>query len=310
MYDGKDTLNEATPRLDSSTGGLSYSIATVFYIVMSLAAGWIIGAAGFEEGSDGYVYISYIAPPIALVAAVAVTLKTRKVPLKQVAPVKCKPKYYLIGLLLIFGLLFSLDWVNTEVVKFFGLFGYKERPSESYFPDLSGGLIVPALIVIALLPALFEELLFRGVILNSCERDMGGVRAIFTVGFCFSLFHCSPEQTVYQFIAGCIFAFIAVRSRSIMPSVMMHFINNALIVILQACGALDGGGNLVVSSGGNIALTVVSACCLAGGLALLIFDKTPLTKVRSGGVKSFFIYGAVGIIILAVMWICSLLGVS
>ena len=93
-----------------------------------------------------------------------------------------------------------------------------------------------------MLPAFCEELLFRGVLLNACENGMGSIRAVFTVGFCFALFHGSPEQTVYQFIAGCVFAFVAVRSRSVTPSVLMHFINNALIVILGACGLYGEGG--------------------------------------------------------------------
>lgn len=133
---------------------------------------------------------------------------------------------------------------------------------------------------------------------------------MFLVGFCFSLFHASPEQTVYQFITGCAFAFIALRSGSILPSVLMHFINNALIVIFAACGLFDEAGNLIISTGGNIALIVTAAVALTVALVWLILDKTPVKKCEKGGVKSFFFCAAPAIAVFGIVWIVSLFGVA
>ena len=303
-------MEEVNPRLNSVTGGLTYSVAVIIFIAVSLIISLIISFAHLEEGGNAYVYLSYIASPIAIGACIASVLAYRKINFRCIFPVKCSPKYYVIGLLLIYGLLFSLSWLNDVSVKFFRLFGYVPRESESYFPDVKGGMIVPALLVIAVLPAFIEELLFRGAVLNSCENSMGSIRAIFIAGFCFSLFHGSPEQTVYQFVAGCAFAFIAVRSRSILPSVMMHFINNALIVILYACNCYDETGALIITDGGNIALTVTSAIAFVSAVLWLVFDKTPLKKCEKGGVKSFFVYASVGIAVLGLMWLLSLFGVG
>lgn len=296
--------------LNSATGGLAYSLNTVFYFAVVLIVSLIVGIFGMDPESDGYLYLSYLAVPVGTVACIATVLKLKRVGIKEVFPVKCKPKYYIIGILLIFGLLFSLGWVNELSVRFFKLFGYVPRGEGSYLPDLSGAKIVPALLVIALIPAVTEEAMFRGIILNCCENSAGSIRTVFIVGFCFALFHASPEQTVYQFICGCVFALIAVRSGSILPSVTMHFINNALIIILNACNMFDESGSLIISDGGNIALTVVSAICLIGALIWLILDKTPLKKCIAGGVKKFFIYASVGIAGLAVVWLCSLFGVA
>ena len=240
-----------------------------------------------------------------MTAAMAVTLKYKKFPVKRAFPVKCRPKYFLIALLLIFGLIFSVSWIDTGVTEFLKLLGYVPKGRDAYLPDLSGGLVVPALLVIAVMPAIFEEGLFRGVILNSCEDGVGTVRTVFIVGFAFSLFHASAEQTVYQFLAGCVFAFVAIRSGSILPSVVMHFINNAIIVIFAACGLLDEAGNLIISSGGQIALIVTSAVSFIGGMLWLILDKKPVIKCQKGAVKSFFVFGSVGIAIMGIMWILS-----
>lgn len=296
--------------LTPSTGGFTYSAAVVVYILVNVAVSIIIKLAGFEKGSDGYKYLSYLISPIAIIISFAVAWKIKKFNVRRVIPVKCSWKYYIIAILLIYGLLFSLSWINDVSVKFFELFGYKQRESSSYIPDLTGAKVIPALLVIAVMPALFEELLFRGALLNSCIEGVGTVRTVLIVGFCFALYHGSPEQTVYQFIAGCAFTFLAVRSGSIIPSVIMHFINNAIIVILSACNCFDESGALIISSGGNIALIVTSAVSLIGAIVWLVLDKKPLIKCQKGAVKSFFIYASAGIAILALIWIISLFGVE
>lgn len=310
MENTQEDMNEITPRLNSKTGGSAFTVSLVIFLLTSFAVALIQLAAKLEEGSDLSVYLSYLASPIAIAISGVIILKFGKLKLGDVFPVKTKPKYFLIGLLLIFGLLFSLGWINSVSVEFFKLFGYKPREAKSYFPDLSGGKVVLGLLIIAVLPAVLEEFLFRGVIFNNIEGSVGSIRSIFIVGFCFSLFHGSPEQTLYQFITGCVFAFLAMRSGSILPTVMMHFINNALIVIFEACNLFNEEGNLIISNTANIVLTVVSALSLISGILWLVFDKTELKKCQKGGVKTFFLYAAPAIGILGLIWILSLFGVA
>jgi membrane protease YdiL (CAAX protease family) len=256
--------------------------------------------------TDGGIYVAYLISPIAI--AITLTLMFKcfgGLQFKEVYNFKCHPKYYIIGLLLIYGLLFSLSMLNEYFIEFLQLFGYTPNSSGS-IPSTQGWLLFPAIIVIAVLPAIMEEALFRGVILGGVEEDAGSIKAIFIVGFLFSLFHGSAEQTIYQFICGCVFAFLAIRSRSILPTILIHFINNALIIVLYAFNMYDESGALAISQGANIAIMVTSAICLVVGLLLLIFDKTPLKKGTNGGVKKVFIFASVGIFIMALMWILNL----
>lgn len=297
------TLHCVNPRLDATTGGFAFSAGAVCNIFISFVFVIVNSVANWEKGSDVYIYVSYLFAQFAIFCAIALTLKFRKIRFKEIFPVKCKPKYYLIALLLIFGMFFSLTWVNWGALEVLKLAGYRPKASDSYYPTLTGGLIVPALLVIAVLPAVLEESFFRGILLNACEQSIGSIRTIFIVGFCFSLFHTSPEKTVYQFLAGCIFAFLAIRSGSILPSVIMHFINNALILIFAACGLYDESGMLILSGGTEIALVVCGTLSLIAGLVWLIIDKTSLVPCKKGEVKTFFLYASVGIVLLAVIWI-------
>lgn len=302
-------MKEVNSKLNSTTAGLAYSVNVVVYFIINLIVALIIVVGKIPTGSDGYIYITYIAAPIALAVGCGAILIFKKQKISEVAPVKCHYKYYIIALLMIFGLLFALSKLNGLTLKLLELLGYTPREDSSYLPSVKGGLIVPVLLVIAVLPAISEEFLFRGIISRNARESVGDIRAILITGFCFSLFHASPEQTVYQFISGCAFSFVAIRSGSILPSVMMHFLNNAIIIVLYACGATDAGGDLLISQAGNIILTVVAALAFVGSVVWLALDKKPIKKCGKGGVASFFIYASVGIVILALVWILSFVGV-
>ena len=327
FFENEPEMQVVNSGLCSKTGGISYTVLAIIYLIFTviasavtaIIANGIMSKYGYTETSDAiehiqktdaFIYINYLLAPAIIAICVLFITKRNKISFMRIFPVKCHPKYYAIGVLLIFGLLFSLSNLNGVSVQFFKLFGYKPRESSSYFPDLSGGMVVPAIIVIAIMPAVFEELMFRGLLLNCCENGMGSVRAILVTGFCFSLFHASPEQTVYQFIAGCAFAFIAVRSGSILPSIVMHFINNVLIVIFGACNLFNEAGELAMSDTAFIILTVLSAISFIGAVVWLVLDKTPLKKCEKGGVKVFFMYASVAIGAMGLIWILSLFGAA
>lgn len=290
---------------ESHIGGFALSLGAVLYICIGALMGIIIYFAHIQPETDLYLYLNYIAAPIAMTITMAVTLKVKKFPVRRAYPVKCSPKYYLIALLLIYGLLFSVSWIDTGITELLKLMGYQAKDMDAYLPNLSGGYVALALLAIGVLPAVFEEGLFRGVILNSCTDGVGTIKTVLLVGFAFSLFHASAEQTVYQFLAGCVFAFLAIRAGSIIPTVIMHFLNNGLIVVFAACGLLNEAGDLVLTAGGQAALITTSALAFFGGMVWLILDKKPVIKGNTEAVKAFFIYGSIGIGLMGLMWILS-----
>ena len=290
--------------LGAKAGGLSYSAVVFLNLMLTLLVSIIIRIFALGD-TESVTYMSLLTSPIAIAVVLALALRVVKQPARSLLPVKTHPKYYLIALLVVFGALFSLSQLNEWVVELFELMGYQRR--KSFVPDVSGWKVLPVLIVVAVIPAVMEEILFRGILLNNAESEVGTVRAILISGFCFSLYHGSVEQTLYQFIVGCLFGFLAVRSRSLGPVVLTHFINNALIIILLACGAYDEvTGAMLISLGGKIALYVLSAVSLVGGAVWLVLDKKELTECQTGSVKTFFLWAAVGIAVMAVIWVVAL----
>ena len=291
--------------LGAASAGVAYSAAVVGYLAFSLVFSLIVIATGMTSSSDVYKYLSYLVAPLAVIVTQPICAKRRNTGFACLFPVKTKLKYYLNAPLLAFGLLFSVGFINTGFKELLELIGYESNLNS--LPGTGGGMIVLSLFVIAVLPAVCEESLFRGVLLNNMEREAGSINTVLLVGFAFSLFHANILQTVYQFICGCSLALLAIRSRSILPSVLVHFINNAVIIIMNACG-MDVNGNIfdMVPLWAAILVVVLSALSFIAAAFLLIFDKTPTYKPQKGGVKNFFIYGSVGICALVIMFIANL----
>lgn len=106
-----------------------------------------------------------------------------------------------------------------------------------------------ALIAIAIVPALCEELLVRGGLAFALDRARGRRLAVFGSALAFGLLHASPYRFLPTFLLGCSFAAIALHAGSIVPTMIAHALNNGTIWLLGAVPALqeslEGHGLLV-----------------------------------------------------------------
>jgi uncharacterized protein len=107
---------------------------------------------------------------------------------------------------------------------------------EEMFRILIGAKDLPELffvvVVVAVTPAIVEELLFRGLIQSSFERKLVPVKAAVWTGIIFGLFHFNPFQIVPLIILGIFFGVLRMRSRTMIIAMTVHFLNNALAVVV------------------------------------------------------------------------------
>ena len=91
-----------------------------------------------------------------------------------------------------------------------------------------------AVLVFALLPAITEELAFRGYILSGLERTYSKGTAILLSALLFGFLHVLLslfQQLFGATLLGLVLGLIAVKSRSLWPGVLFHFVNNTLGVL-------------------------------------------------------------------------------
>lgn len=101
-----------------------------------------------------------------------------------------------------------------------------------------------SLLVIGLLPAVFEETFFRGGMQNLLSRWFKGPWiAILITGFIFSLIHLSFYGFLVRFALGVVLGFIFYYSGSLWLSILFHFLFNGIQVTVMYVMTLKGVQN-------------------------------------------------------------------
>ena len=273
----------------------------VLSLLLSLTLALIAQSTGTAVGdltqTEAYRYAAYLVYDVAYIAVIAAFMIVYKQKPRDFGFRVPKARYWLAAVLLAFGLFFSLNYVNGWFINFLSLFGY-EAPTSS-LPSLEGAGFLGVLFAVAVLPAFFEETLLRGVVLEGL-KDVGTVAACLLGGLLFSLFHMSPAQTIYQFLCGCAFTLLAIRSESVFPTMLAHFLNNAVII-------LDGRFHFLenVAGAAEIAAIVLSAAALVGVLVFLIFFDRKTNRKKEGALRPFLVPSAVGIGMCVILWIAN-----
>lgn len=94
------------------------------------------------------------------------------------------------------------------------------------------GILLFGLFNIALVPALCEEVLFRGYIMRAFENSWGIIKAVLISGLLFGLFHLQLQNLLPLATLGVALAVMTWLSGSIWPAVLAHLINNGGAVLL------------------------------------------------------------------------------
>lgn len=85
------------------------------------------------------------------------------------------------------------------------------------------------LFYVAVLPAVSEEFMFRGIFFHGF-RPAGILKGALVSGLCFGLLHMNINQFVYAFVLGVIFALLVEAAGSVTASMIPHFIINCTSV--------------------------------------------------------------------------------
>lgn len=124
--------------------------------------------------------------------------------------------------------------------------------------SLSGNdLFTVAATVIA--APIVEEVIFRGLILSRLRRAMPGWLAVLLSALIFGLCHGQAVWMAYAFVIGLVFGLLALRARSIWPSLCAHMVFNAtgqLLSLLEE-GGLDPWPVLIALTAAGAVLCVI-----------------------------------------------------
>lgn len=205
--------------------GLSFALAVGVMIVASLVLSLIFGteATGWKFWLMQGLYTAALGSTAFVYAAISKTNFIVASKIKKAPPYA----HFLWGCGAVAFLIACMTPVNNWLMTAIEKMGFN-RPSV----DLEDN-IVGLIIVACLLPCFTEEMLFRGTIAQGHAESHNLLAAIALNGALFALFHANPAQTVHQFVLGAFMTLLVYRSGSLWTSIIVHFFNNAAVVVLS-----------------------------------------------------------------------------
>lgn len=120
-----------------------------------------------------------------------------------------------------------------------------------------------ACVTAVVLAPVFEEILCRGLVLETVRRRWGDAVAVLISALFFGLVHVEPSTALVGFVVGGIFGTIYIRTHSLFSTIILHSINNAFAFAL-ICFGLDDVPLGDILGGGSVYHAVY-------GISVLIF---------------------------------------
>lgn len=156
--------------------------------------------------------------------------------------------------------------ILSNNISLFGL----ENTANTSIPANSLTEIILYIIAVSIVPAFAEEFAFRGIFMGVLRKH-GDVFAIIASSIIFGAMHGNTTQIVFAFIVGLVFGYIDCKTNSIIPSVIVHFINNFYAVVLDV---LSTTGNINDRIYLSVYYFLIIMFCLLGILSFIYLLKT------------------------------------
>ena len=135
----------------------------------------------------------------------------------------------LLLLLISMGAFFLCQYLNAIFVQLLSLF--MGQPADLGMSDGATNLtqLLFQAVIVAGLPAICEELFFRGFVLRAFER-ISVIAAVVLSSVVFAVMHGNLQQLVYAFLIGIILGTVVTVSDSLLAGAVIHFFMNLFSV--------------------------------------------------------------------------------
>ena len=209
-----------------NTAGIVFCVVYLVVLVLS-----VVFTAAIPQPASQWCY-AFVAPILYIVAVVAGGLMDGT-DVVEALGVKRAPKAWQAGLAVALAVACVVAFlpIATGVQRLFDLMGYHATPSYADYSSTWGNMIL-GLVGLALLPAMGEEVLCRGMMFGALKQK-GTVYGVMISALLFALWHGSPVQLVHQFLIGVVMALLVHFTRTVWTSIIFHFCNNAIVIIYE-----------------------------------------------------------------------------
>ena len=149
---------------------------------------------------------------------------------------------------------------------------------------------IVAFLIVAVMPGICEEVLFRGVILHTMQNFKSELMVMLISAFIFGVFHLDFHRFFPTSILGFVMTYLMLKTGNLLLPVFFHFLNNA-VSLSVSYGIFSGGGE--IDTGAAVGIDMIGAYLIFATLApaLFFFAGRLLNPERKNKRDKFIIIG-------------------
>lgn len=224
-----------------------------------------------QIGIKETITITYLLNAFSLyvVAFLLAKLLLRKVENAEIKPkVKITFKKFMWYLFVAYGVGIFCASFSNEIMTLFSKIINREL-SDRVEEIMSNSTPIPLILFVAIIGPIFEELIFRGLLLKKL-RVYGDKTAIIYTGIAFGLFHTNLSQILFATVIGFVMAYVVCKTNDIKYSMIIHIIINMISSIVT----------IAASSGAEIFQTIITVVITFITIAAII--TVPIKCAKHG----------------------------
>jgi sodium transport system permease protein len=203
--------------------------------VLMLSSTWFLMLYLARQGADLSIRSVIAGQLIILLPPVLMALAFTSDPKRTLRLAWPEKKYIVVAVALVVALNPLVNEMRPIVESLFPVSSVLKTALSQIMSQTPG--LLTSILVFALIPAICEEFAFRGFILSGLEQQHRTRSAILLSALMFGFLHVLLslfQQLFNATFLGIVLGLLAVRSRSIVPGIVFHFLNNAFAVALGA----------------------------------------------------------------------------
>lgn len=223
FYRSTDTMEEMIAAI-----ALRYAVFGWFFIFLIVFVSALFRAFFNDFYTEHFstVYLLMNSFNVCAVGTVVLSIALRKLPAVKIEKRKMKFKQLFLLIMMMYGLTQIGSLMGTPIDTILTLPSTLGLGAEDFMKELQNNVVFSAntyirIICVGILPAIFEELLFRKFMIDRTIRH-GEFISCAMSGIMFGLWHGNFQQFFFAFFVGVMFAFVYIRTGNIIYTMILH----------------------------------------------------------------------------------------
>lgn len=223
FYTGTDTMEEMIAAI-----AVRYSIFGWFFVFLIKFAAAMLKMFCYDFYSSNFatVYLLMNSFNVCVVGTLVLAIALRKLPSVKIEKKKMRFGQLFLIIMMMYGLTQVGSMMGVPLDTVLSLPSMFNSGSEDVMKELQNNVILSSgtlvrTISVGILPAVFEELLFRKFLIDRTIRH-GEFISCAMSGIMFGLWHGNFQQFFFAFFVGVLFAFVYIRTGNIIYTMILH----------------------------------------------------------------------------------------